>query len=55
MLLFLKYRNELRKSEQVVQKAEDVGKKWCWKDWVILVQFVVIACDVSPLNKDGQS
>jgi hypothetical protein len=22
--------------------AEDVTKKWCWKDWVILVQFVVI-------------
>jgi hypothetical protein len=40
---FLEHQIELRKSEQVAQKAEDVAKKWCWKDWIILVQFVVIA------------
>jgi viroplasmin and RNaseH domain-containing protein len=39
---FLEHQIELQKSEQVAQKAEDVAKKWCWKDWVILVQFVVI-------------
>jgi hypothetical protein len=39
---FLDHQNELRKSEQVIQKAEDVPKKWSGKDWVILVQFVVI-------------
>jgi hypothetical protein len=43
MLFFLNIKNELRKSKQVTQKAEDVAKKWCWKDWLILVQFVVIA------------
>jgi hypothetical protein len=40
---FFEHQNELRKSEQVTQKVEDVAKNWCWKDWVILVQFVVIA------------
>jgi hypothetical protein len=39
---FLEHQNELRKSKQVAQKAKDVAKKWCWKDWMILVQFVVI-------------
>jgi hypothetical protein len=39
---FLEHQNELQKSKQVAQKA-DVTKKWCWKEWVILVQFVVIA------------
>jgi hypothetical protein len=34
---FLEHQNKLQKSEQVAQKAEDVAKKWCWKDWVILV------------------
>jgi hypothetical protein len=34
---FLDHQNELQKSEQVAQKAEDVTKKWSWKDWVILV------------------
>jgi hypothetical protein len=24
------------------QKAEHVFNKWCWKDWAILMQFVVI-------------
>jgi hypothetical protein len=40
---FLDRQDELWKSEQVAQKAKDVAKKWCWKYWVILVQFVVIA------------
>jgi viroplasmin and RNaseH domain-containing protein len=26
---FLKYQNEIRKSEQVTQKVEDVARKWC--------------------------
>jgi viroplasmin and RNaseH domain-containing protein len=34
---FLDHQDELQKSKQVVQKAEDVAKKWCRKDWVILV------------------
>jgi hypothetical protein len=29
---FLDYQDELQKSEQVAQKAEDVAKKWCRKD-----------------------
>jgi viroplasmin and RNaseH domain-containing protein len=29
---FLDHQDELRKSEQVTQKTEDVTKKWCWKD-----------------------
>jgi hypothetical protein len=29
---FLNHQNEFQKSEQVTQKAEDVAKKWCWKD-----------------------
>jgi hypothetical protein len=41
-VVFLEHQNELRKSKQVTQKVEDVAKKWCWKNWVILVQFVVI-------------
>jgi viroplasmin and RNaseH domain-containing protein len=39
---FLDHQDELWKSEQVTQKAEDAAKKWCWKDWMILVQFIVI-------------
>jgi viroplasmin and RNaseH domain-containing protein len=39
---FLDHQNKLWKSEQVAQKAEDVAKKWSWKDWMIFVQFVVI-------------
>jgi viroplasmin and RNaseH domain-containing protein len=39
---FLEHQNELQKAKQVTQKVEDVAKKWCWKNWVILVQFVVI-------------
>jgi viroplasmin and RNaseH domain-containing protein len=39
---FLDHQDELQKSEQVTQKAEDVTKKWCWKNQMILVQFVVI-------------
>jgi viroplasmin and RNaseH domain-containing protein len=34
---FLDHQNKLQKSEQVSQKAEDVAKKWFWKDWMILV------------------
>jgi hypothetical protein len=40
---FFYHQDEVRKLEQVAQKAEDVTKKWCWEDWVILMQFVVIA------------
>jgi viroplasmin and RNaseH domain-containing protein len=40
---FLDHQNKLQKSEQVAQKVEDGAKKWSWKDWMILVQFVVIA------------
>jgi hypothetical protein len=29
--------------EHVAKKGEHISNKWCWKDWVILVQFVVIA------------
>jgi viroplasmin and RNaseH domain-containing protein len=29
--------------EHIVEKGEHVSSKWCWKDWVILVQFVVVA------------
>jgi viroplasmin and RNaseH domain-containing protein len=29
--------------EHVAEKGEHISNKWCWKDWVILVQFVVIA------------
>jgi hypothetical protein len=36
---FLEHQNELWKSEQDAQKAENIAKKWCWKDWMILVQF----------------
>jgi viroplasmin and RNaseH domain-containing protein len=25
------------------RKLEHVANMWCWKDWVILVQFVIIA------------
>jgi hypothetical protein len=36
--------------EHIVEKGEHVSNKWCWKYWVILVQFVVIAillsCDL---------
>jgi hypothetical protein len=39
---FLEHQNGLHKSEQVAQKVEDVAKKWCWKNRVKLVQFVVI-------------
>jgi viroplasmin and RNaseH domain-containing protein len=39
---FLDHQDKLRKSEQVAQKSEDVVKKCCWKDWVILAQCVVI-------------
>jgi hypothetical protein len=39
---FLEHQNGLHKSEQVTQKVEDVAKKWCWKNRVKLVQFVVI-------------
>jgi hypothetical protein len=35
---FIEHQNELQKSEQVAQKVEDITEKWCWKDWVILVQ-----------------
>jgi viroplasmin and RNaseH domain-containing protein len=28
--------------EHIVEKGEHVSNKWCWKDWMILVQFVVI-------------
>jgi viroplasmin and RNaseH domain-containing protein len=28
--------------EHIAEKGEPVSNKWCWKDWVILVQFVVI-------------
>jgi viroplasmin and RNaseH domain-containing protein len=41
-VVFIEHQNELQKSEQVTQKVEDIAKKWCWKDWVILVQFIVI-------------
>jgi hypothetical protein len=39
---FLDHQKKLQKSEQVAQKVEDGAKKWSWKDWVILVQLVVI-------------
>jgi hypothetical protein len=42
ILFFLDHQDKLQKSKQVTQKAKDVTKKWCWKDWVILVQFIVI-------------
>jgi hypothetical protein len=29
--------------EHIPEKGEYVSNKWCWKDWVALVQFVVIA------------
>jgi hypothetical protein len=28
--------------ERITEKGEHVSNKWRWKDWVILVQFVVI-------------
>jgi hypothetical protein len=28
--------------ERIAEKGEHVSNKWCWKDWMILVQFVVI-------------
>jgi viroplasmin and RNaseH domain-containing protein len=28
--------------EHIAQKGEHVSTKWCQKDWVILVQFIVI-------------
>jgi hypothetical protein len=36
-IAFLEHQNKLQKSEQVAQQTEDVAKKWCWKDCVILV------------------
>jgi hypothetical protein len=39
---FLDHQNKLQKLDQVTQKAGDVAKEWSCKDWVILVQFVVI-------------
>jgi hypothetical protein len=39
---FLDHQDELWKLEKVAQKAKDVTKKWCWKDWVILVRFIFI-------------
>jgi hypothetical protein len=39
---FLDHQDELWKLEKVAQKAKDVTKKWCWKDWMILVQFIFI-------------
>jgi hypothetical protein len=35
MLLFLNTRTKIK-------KAKHVTKLWSWKDWVILLQFVVI-------------
>jgi viroplasmin and RNaseH domain-containing protein len=29
--------------EHITEKGEHVSNKWCWKYWVILMQFVVIA------------
>jgi viroplasmin and RNaseH domain-containing protein len=29
--------------EHITVKGEQVSNKWYWKDWVILVQFIVIA------------
>jgi hypothetical protein len=28
--------------EHVAEKGEHISNKWYWKDWMILVQFVVI-------------
>jgi uncharacterized membrane protein len=28
--------------EHIIEKGEHVSNKWSWKNWVILVQFVVI-------------
>jgi hypothetical protein len=29
--------------EHITEKGEHVSNRWSWKDWVILVQVVVIA------------
>jgi hypothetical protein len=29
--------------EHIAEKKEHVSNKWCWKNYVILAQFVVIA------------
>jgi hypothetical protein len=46
-VVFLEHQNKLQKSEQVAQKSEDIAKKWCWNDWMILVQFVVISMQLN--------
>jgi hypothetical protein len=39
---FLEHQNKDRKTEHVARKSEHAVNKRCWKDWVILVHFVVI-------------
>jgi hypothetical protein len=29
--------------KHIIEKGEHVSNKWSWNDWVILMQFVVIA------------
>jgi viroplasmin and RNaseH domain-containing protein len=39
---FLEHQNKDRKTEDVTRKPEHITNMWCSKDWVILVQFIVI-------------
>jgi hypothetical protein len=42
MLNFLNIKTNFGSQNKSHKNVEDATKKWCWKDSVILVQFIVI-------------